>query len=591
LIVDLTNSGRPIEGTLEIRVWKGGPAKAIEPYSFYYRRNVFLSAQARKSEKFTVDPDSVSRPLTVSFVAPGIRVSKEIDLRRHFSPSPLLLLLAENNISPPIPLASISSSSLISLSIADLPSDMRAFRGISTIVVYEQSLRDLSKSQTIALEAWLSSGGRVLILGSVHYALYQEPAINRFLPVRVAGLRRFSSLFSLERAYGNKVPPLRDLLVQNSKLVEGKILLEEKGTPILVERSVARGKVFYLALDVGRPPVSRWQGLARLFADILGDPVERGSTLQASWDEAVFSQLLSNPLFIASYVPLRSFFLWLLTYLGGLGLLVWLWQRRWLPRRTIALSFFFLVFFSSCAGYVHFNRGSNIPDGVLVSSTLMESLPDGYAEAQSNVGLFSTQARYYDLQVENGWSDMEQVPSRLKGTEDSALAVQQEGGSTRFRFPLREWDYRLFKIRSQSHFPFHVEILRQDSKIVLKLTNRTTKDLTDCWLVISGQRFSLGDILKGSNQIREFTPAAEKDSHSTRMDLREINFSDKTRDTLFRYSFFPQDQGAGRWASSAFFFGWVKEAPRSVWVDEARIRNHAYALFRASIPLAEEEDS
>jgi hypothetical protein len=270
--------------------------------------------------------------------------------------------------------------------------------------------------------------------------------------------------------------------------------------------------------------------------------------------------------------------------------LVWLCQRRWLSQRTIVLSFLSLVFFSSCAGYFHFNRGGNIPDGVLLSSTLMESLPDGYVEAQSNVGLFSTQARYYDLQVERGWSDMEPVPSRLKGAEDSALAVQQEGSSTRFRFPLREWDHRLFKIRSQSHFPFRVEIQNQDHKIVLKLTNRTTKDLTDCWLVISGQRFSLGDILKGANQIQEFALSAEKDGHSRKMDLREVNFSDKTRDLLFRYSFFPQDQEAGR-RNSAFFFGWVREAPRSVWVDDARIRAHDYTLFRASISLAEEEDS
>jgi len=53
----------------------------------------------------------------------------------------------------------------------------------------------------MALERWLLSGGRMLVLGSIHYALYQEPAIRRFLPVRVTGLKKVSSLPSFERVY------------------------------------------------------------------------------------------------------------------------------------------------------------------------------------------------------------------------------------------------------------------------------------------------------------------------------------------------------------------------------------------------------
>lgn len=595
LRVDLTNLGRPVEGTLEVKVWKGGAAKGIEPHLFYYSREVFLSAQARKSVQFTVDPDSISRPLTVSFSAPGVKISREIDLRRHFSPSPLTLLLTENSVSPSIPLPSGSPSPLISLTLGHLPTDARAYQGVSSIIFYEQSLRDLSRPQTMALETWLSSGGRMLILGSMHYALYQEPSLSRFLPVRVAGLKRFSSLPSLERIHGEKVSPLKNLLVQESKLIEGRILIEEKGTPILVEMSRGRGRVFYLSLDVGRPPLSRWDGLSLLFRDILGSPGESRSTLQVSWDEFVFSQLLLNPSFISTYVPARSFFLWLLIYLGGLGLLAWLWQQQRLPRRTLVLSFLALVFFSSFGGYLHFDRGGNIPDGVLVSSTVLESLPDGYVEGQSNVALFSTQRRHYSLQVESGWTDLEPVPSRLGASEDATLVVLEEGSSTRFRFPLREWDYRLFKIRSMSHFPLRTEIQNQGDRLFLRLTNLTTRDLTDCWVVISGQRFSLGDILQGASQIREFPLSPERlsstDGQPKKLDLREILFNDKTREFLFRYSFFPQDQGMARWANGAvLFFGWVKGAPRRVWVDDARIRAYDYTLFRAIIPLEEEGD-
>jgi hypothetical protein len=269
LTIEIANSGRPVEGTLELKVWKGGPTKGQAPYPLYYRKKVFLSAQSRRSVQFTVEPDSISRPLIVRFSSPEVDLSREVDLRGHFSASPLMLLLTENRVSTPIPLAVGSSSSLISLSVRDLPSEARAYHGVSTILFYEQSLRDLSKSQSTALETWLSAGGRMIFLGSMHYALYQEPSMSRFLPVRVSGLKKISFLSGLERSYGAKASSLRDVWIQDSRLVEGSVVVEEKGTPVLVETSRGRGKVFYLSLDVGRPPFSEWQGLSLLFKDLL----------------------------------------------------------------------------------------------------------------------------------------------------------------------------------------------------------------------------------------------------------------------------------------------------------------------------------
>jgi len=522
-------------------------------------------------------------------------LSKEIDLRRYFSPSPLTLLLTENSVSSPIPLGSGSLHPLVSLSVAQLPVAARAFQGVSAIIFYEQSLRDLSRAQIAALEQWLSAGGRMLFLGSMHYALYQEPSMSRFLPVRVAGLKKLTSLPSLRKIYGEKASSLRDLWVQDSRLVGGSIVMEENGTPILVEMTKGRGKVLYLSLDVGRPPLSRWEGLSLLFRDLLGSPEERRYHLQANWDESVFSQLLLSRSFISVYVPSRSFFLWILFYLGGLGLLAWLWQRQRFSRRILALCILCFIIVSSLGGYLHFDQGGNVPDGVLLSSTVLESLPDGYVETQSNVALFSTQRRHYDLEVKGGWTDFEPVLPRFGRSEDTALVAQEQGSSTRLRFLLREWDYRLFKIRSMSRFPVRTEVQNQGDKLLLRLTNLTTRDLTECWFVVSGQRFFLGDILPGSSQIREFPLTSQRgvlrDGSSNKMDLREIVFNDRTREILFRHSFFAQDQGGARWGGGAMlFFGWVKGATSPVWVDDRRILAYDYTLFRTIIPVDEDMD-
>lgn len=595
LTVDIANQGRPVEGTLEVQLWKGGAAKGIDAYPFYYRREVVLSAQSRKSVQFTIDPDSLSRPLVVSFSSQTIKVSKEIDLRRHFSPSPLILLLTESSAPPSIPSLSGSSGPVISLSIRQLPSEARAYQGVWSLVLYEQSLRDLTKFQTAALDQWLSSGGRLVILGSIHHALYQESLMSRFLPVRVVGIKRLAAVPALEALY-QKPATLSNLLAQDSRPVAGKVLIEEKGLPILVAAERGKGKIVYLSLDVGRPPLARWEGLPLLFRDLLGAPVERRAPPQTRWDESVFSQLLSQSLFTSAYVPVRSFLVWVLFYLTALGLLAALWLRQRFSRRTLLLVFFFLVVFASLGGGFHFRQGGNVPDGMLLSSTLLESLPDGYAEVEASAALFSTQSRHYRLQINSGWSEFQPIP-RLGRAQEAAMTLRGEGDSTRFEFPLREWDYRLFKIRAASYFPVRAEIKNQESRLSLILTNLTANDLTGCWLVASGQKFFLGDVPRGSSQSREFSLAPESSSRPGEFKnrnsgaLRDIVFNDKTQEILFRSSFFPQDAAGPMWAgSAAILFGWVNNGPRQFWLEDATILSHSYALFRLVVPLNDEDD-
>jgi hypothetical protein len=587
--IEVVNQGPLVEGTVEAAVWKGGGAKGSGAFAVHHRRRLLVGAGARKSASFTIDPGSISRPLVVSFRGPGSGVSKEIDLRRYFAPAPLTLLLTESNLSSVLPLNSGAASPLVAVTPEELPSDARAYGGVATVVFYEPSLRELSAAQSGALEAWLTAGGKVIVLGSMHYALYQESALGRFLPVRVTGLRNFSALPGLQKAYGQSAHPLKNIPAQVSTLVEGTSVIEEQGIPILAQASRAKGKILYLALDVGRPPLSRWEGLPRLFRDLLASPGETPTTQPPAWDEAIFSQLLLNPSLTSTYVPVRAFFAGTFFYLTGLGFLTWLWQGRRLSGRALCASFLSIVIFSSCGGYLYFNRGGNIPDGVLLTSTLLEPLPDGYVEASSNGALFSTLRREYDLVLESGWTDFEPLARRAAGAEDYDLVVEEEGGRPRFRTSLKEWDYRLFRARSVSRFPVRVEFEAQPNKRVLKVANHSARDLTECWMILPGERVSLGDIPSGSIRVREFPLAAPPaDGRAAQADLREIRFNDPMRALLLRYSYFPREQGQS--VDAAQFFGWVQGGPRGVSVEDGRVSVRDFTLFRAFFSLGEEEE-
>lgn len=594
LEIELSNTGGPVEGVLEVQVWKGGATKGGAPYPANYRRDLFLAGQARKTLQLTVDPDFISRPLVIRFSDGAAKASREIDLRRHFSPAPMRLLLSGSSVFPPVAFGAATQSRLVSLSPAELAADSRALLGVSHVILYDQSLRELSRAQVLALDGWLTGGGKMIIVGSLNYALYQEPALAGFLPVRVNGAKQVS--FAPAVGADESKVSLAGVWAQSSTVVSGKVLSEADGIPVLVEASRGRGRVIYLALDIGRPPLSNWHGLAAYLEGLLTPAGADDPAPRTEWSDAVFNQLIASPKFISTYVPSASLLLAMVAYLAGIGAFAWLWQKKRLAPRLLLIGLMTFVAAGTAAGYVHFSHGGNIPDGVLLVSTVLENSGDGFVDSQTNLALFSTQLRQYDLQLERGWIDLTPVLSRSRDTAEPAIVTQDAGGASRYRLPLREWDYRLFRMRRVDRFPFGLEFETQGDQLTVKVDNRSAKDLVDCWLLLPGQRFDLGRVPRGTSWRRTFSLAnaqMKEEAGVGRADslkLRELSFADKTRDILFHSSIFPRD-GSSTWAGgAAVFFGWVKDPEPRVHIDDPRIQAQDYALFRAVFPLASGED-
>ncbi|HEY1269003.1 MAG TPA: hypothetical protein VGH16_17225 [Candidatus Binatia bacterium] len=587
--IEVTNTGPPVEGTVEATVWKGGGPKGIGAFPVHHRRNLLIGAAARKTATFIVDPGSVSRPLVVSFHAPGAAVTQELDLRRHFVPSAIVLLLTESDFSV-LPGLSTPANPLVAIAPEELPSDPRAYGGVAAVVLYEPSLREISGAQNAALETWLVCGGKIVALGSLRYSLYQEAALGRFLPVKVSGLKRFAALPELAKRYG--VPPVGAVEVQDATITDGRAVVAEHGSPIVVEAERGKGKIVYLAVDIGRPPFSKWDGAARLLKDLVAAPAENFSAPAAAWDDAVFSQLLLNRAVSSMYLPVGAFAGCIVGYLLVLAALTWCWDRRRLAPRTLGGGFLTVVFLSSSMGYFYFSRADGIPDGVLVTSTLLDALPNGAVEASSNAALFSTIRRDYDVFVEKGWTDFDPLPRRSVLPDENGFTIEEEGGRPRLRMALKAWDYRLFRLRSVARLPVRVELAAEADRRLVKVSNNSAQDLADCWAVVSGQILSLGDIPAGRTRSRELPyvndPAAVG-GRAYRSGLRDVHFKDPVRELLLRYSYFPQEQ-TNAWAGAGLFFGWLQGAPRGVTVADVKVREREYAFFRAAFPVGGEDE-
>jgi hypothetical protein len=599
LDVSLINSGRPADGILEVQLWKGGAPQGGAPYAALHRREVFLPARSQRTVQFAIDPDFLSRPLKIQFSTATASAAQELDLRRHFSPTPIILLISEGNA---IPLTSLGVSSvqrIVALTLAELPADPRALLGVSHLVLYDQSLRDLSRAQSLALDDWLAAGGRMVIIGSLNFTLYQEPQLARYLPVRVTGAKRIAFVPPQPDAAGTAA--IRDVWAQTATLVRGRAVMEAEGLPVLVENEWGKGKVIYLGLDAGRAPLSSWNGLAKFLQNLLTPAVVDGASKRPQWNEAIFSQLLLSPSFISAYIPTGSLFIAIVVYLSGVFALSWAWQRRRMLRRTIALSCVGWIFFAAAAGYLFFSRGGQVPDGVLLAATVMENAGDGYVEAQTNLALFSTQPREYGLAFGRGWMDLMPLTPPPYAPGVQTLVYRYGGGATRVQLPLKEWGYRLLRARYVERLALRATIESQENRLLLDVRNQSGRDLVDCWLLAPGARIPLGDLPKGERWTKTFPfggPASGSSAEQNRgrgadeLNFRDLTFNDKTRDILFHSSFFPRDGAEAPWrGSAAVFFGWIKDPERRVEVGDTRIRVHDYALYRVIVPLsgAEEE--
>ena len=589
LEVNLHNIGRPADGILEVQVWKRGAVQGGAPYATFHRQEVFLPARARRSVQFTIDPDFLSRPLKIRFTSPAATATLEMDLRRHFSPAPVVLSVSEGSAVPLTSLGISSPGRIVALNLAELPPEARALLGVSHLVLYDQSLRDLSRAQLAALDDWLAAGGRMVIIGSLNFALYQEARLARYLPVRVTGVRRTAFEPPGEAGKGRAID---GAWVQAATVLRGAVVAESQGLPLRVESDWGKGRIIYLALDAGRPPLSNWGGLPKLLQGLLAPGADEKPALRPQWNGVIFSDLLLNPSFMSLYIPSGPLLLGIAGYLAGLLVLSRLWQRRRITPRTLVLSCCAWIVCTAVAGYLFFGRGGRAPDGVLLAASMMENAGGGYVEAHTNLALFSTRLHEYGLVPGQGWLDL--TPIAAPHEHGQELVYRHGGGVTRLQLPVKDWDFKLLRARHVERLGLSTTIERQGEQLLLKVENQSGRDLTECWLVAPGMRVELGDLPRGESWSRAFPLAGGGDSDGQgRADpsLRRMTFKERAHDILFHASFFSQDGAEAPWRSgAALFFGWVKDPEARFEIGDPRVRVRNYALYRAIVPLAGTEE-
>lgn len=263
--VNVANSGSPIEG--EVRVYPG-PNVDDE---FLYRAPISLPTQSDKRVTLYIQiPGPATSVLVELADAQGdvLATTRTKQLSR-VGVDELLYGVVSPDAGEFDFLEKVSGSradaAVAYLTLTDLPDISVAWNALDVLILNDTDTTQFTADQMSALEAWLSTGGQLVVTAGASWQKTAVPLAD-WLPVSLNGSETVADLPAL--ADQARVP-FRDpgpYIVTTSSLTRGELLFHEDGLPLLARTGYGRGSVYFLALDPRFAPLLDWDGVEKIFA-------------------------------------------------------------------------------------------------------------------------------------------------------------------------------------------------------------------------------------------------------------------------------------------------------------------------------------
>ena len=157
------------------------------------------------------------------------------------------------------------------LKLSDLPEKAQAWSSLDALVVSNVDTGPLTATQKRALENWLGSGGKLLVTGGSRWQ-GTVAGLDDFLPVEINGTRNVSNLSGLQAYLKDPSPvDIRGTVLSVGTVRDGANVLADQDTiPLVVQKNIGFGSVYYLAADPALEPLNGWTGNTDLYTALLG---------------------------------------------------------------------------------------------------------------------------------------------------------------------------------------------------------------------------------------------------------------------------------------------------------------------------------
>jgi hypothetical protein len=267
---------------------------------------------------------------------------------------------------------------------------------------------------------WVADGGRLFVVGGTNWQ-GTAAGLGELLPVALNGTQKVSNLEALRQYFKvNTSIEGESTLAVGTLRPQAYVLVEQDGVPLLVEKLVGFGAVYFFAADPGMQPLSRWDGMRAVYEFSLSR--KSFNVWDTSWNPAIANQALA----VLPTLGIPSIFAycgWMLVYLLAIGPLNYLFLRR-IKRMELAwISIPVLVIVFTLITYV----AGSLSRGVrpIVSRMGIVFSWEGVSQSQVRglVGVYSPNRAKYSLDVKSPF-----VALPLDGTESNFSSLQQGTG-------------------------------------------------------------------------------------------------------------------------------------------------------------------
>jgi len=494
--VTVQNLGEAVRGELELEIGRGdrfGPDRFVTSYT----RPLELVSGANKAFSFVLPLDTTVYPLTVR-IRDEERIAHEqqIELLGRSVPSRLALVLARRpNLDFLLPLYNSAETRVLDVvyPLPDyLPEQWHGYQAITTLIVHDVRLQDVSRTQIVAIRDWVASGGRLVISGGAHFGPADAQTLEPLGSFTTDGI----ATTTVEEAGFLEMGLPVDPSERGARIVATRFT--EYGTRV-ARLPIGRGEIIVLPVDYANlvrvaplTSVALWNAL---LADRPSKEAISTGVRRRVFEVGVLANQLTLPLYD---FPSRMLLVGLVvSYSVGLGgTLVWLSRgrtriRQWAgPPAIVAI-------IAAVALTGHFTLtialqpvealALTVERAELIGGNLTEG--GGYAFVTRDTAIFSRQLADYELR----YADQ----PLLVPLEERDHKVRAEFDAGIQRLTVDRWGYEnSFAVRIEP-FELAIRVARGSGYFDVELNNQSAQRITGLVLLSNGVPQAIGDLASG----------------------------------------------------------------------------------------------
>jgi hypothetical protein len=614
--VTLDNTGADLQAEVRVRV-AGSTANSL------YAVPVSLPAGAHKVVPLYVLPNNFSHQLYAELVTGGeVLVAETITVRPQPNINYLIGIVGRErgalSLLQSIKIPSNRTQFLVDVTIAELPERSAALNTFDCLILNDVDTSGLTPDQKDALLAWVQAGGRLVIGGGAGTLQTANGLPEDLLPLKPSGVVELESLDALSK--WAEAAPIRvpgPFAVATGPLTEGAILASQGDDPLVLEKTVAKGWVDFIAVDLSAAPFDAWSGTTAFWESLITPGAAYPEWMPPDMSSRqLVSNAVNNALYNLPSLDLPSA-RWLIVMLAVYILLVGpvnyfiLRQRKKLHLAWITIPAITLLFSGMSFGLGYAKRGTDL---IINKIAIVRAQPAGPARVYTYIGLFSPANLSYQIDIEGQHLlspvMMDYYDPWAANLPDIPAITYVQGDPSQVRgLTVNQWSMQSFMTESTWEIgEMRGELVVQDGKLTGMLSNQSDYDLKDVVAVLHNNFVRLGDLAAGDSvevnlelgdfenvvfgggiswRIYEsqFDPASRRTSRET--DFRRM-ILEGVLDQGFMYggSTFPGSVRSAKdldFTSEATILGWIDQAPPKVLVNGTVPQETANALYLAQL--------